>query len=698
MSTNTTNRLFETNNYSIVSKYSAIKKGYFSDPLLTEFIEKHLNIKTWRRTPIVNRGYAARLLAMDWIISRSIVSEALDCLIVLGAGFDTLPLRYSQCCWIEIDLPQVVEAKLKFLNDNKLFDKSSLVEVDIGVYSSVSQNYHLISCDLQDSSRLTSCLNRVIHVQNDSRRRNYALVNEVCLCYLEMGQVANILQVVISTIQEHALRVHYIGYEQLKPKQKSQFSDVMLNHFESLGHPLKYFPTASQIKQLFSARLKFNHITVISMYQLYHNALLANRLEARGFHEEPFDEYEEMDLYLSHYALVTGVLILSDPFIDWYDNPKIFNSPSENELSSKLVGCSLDQDSCQTTLIPSEIQRFGHATCILKDDVAMKSFIIMGGFGTSRRPAEATRDKHQHKRLDDCLIVSMNGSIDPPKTFELSMDSDEIRLDRMHGQVGQVSQNLLFLNGGRQSPVESKTVNRTFIGEIDVNQLKVKHLFDSEKVRETLCWRHRLSTIVQDKMFQVGGLSTGLRHPLIEWNLSSSRLGYTPILSNESDMESLDRHSFGIDMRDDNTLLVFGGLKARGFVKDRPVDCQSAVVLWDFRSNTSTRFDLGLEGCYNAGVHFISDNQFVRIGGVSCKTGAEAPLIETIDLRGSRTLTVPGTIDSLLPNHSDFVMLTNSTSNHFKSDKTVVTAGGGGNYFTFGTQFTRSHLVYKYGL
>lgn len=691
---NNTNRLFETNNYSIVSKYSAIKKGYFSDPLLIDFIENHLN-RTWRRTPIVNRGYAARLLAMDWIISRSIVSEALDCLIVLGAGFDTLPLRYSKCCWIEIDLPQVVETKLEFLNNNKLFDKSSLVEVDTGIYSSVSRNYHLISCDLQDSSKLTSCLNRVIHnVQNSSRKRNFAIVNEVCLCYLEMETVANILQVIISTVQEHALRVHYIGYEQLKPKQKSQFSDVMLNHFESLGHPLKYFPTASQIKQLFCARLNFNHITVIPMYQLYHNALLAYRREARGFQEEPFDEYEEMDLYLSHYALVTGVLIFSDPFIDWYDNPKIFNSPAEDELSSKLEECGLDQGSCRATLIPSEICRFGHATCILEDGLSMKSFIITGGFGASR----SSGDKDKHMRLNDCSVVSMNGSKDLPKISDLSLEqlnSDRIRLDRMHGQVTQVSRNLLFFNGGRQCPDKTKIVNGPFIGEIDGNQLKMKHLFDFESVRSTLCWRHRLSRIVQDKMFQVGGLGFFSWQALKVWNLSSSKLGFTT-----SDVESLNRHSFGMDMRDDNTLLVFGGLNAQvrdGFGKDSPVEDQSTVVLWDFRSYTPTRFDLGLEGCYNADVHFISDNQFVRIGGVSCKTGAEAPLIETIDLRGTRQLAIPETMEVLLSKPGNFFMLTNSISNHFKSDKTVVTAGGGGNYFTFGTQFTRSHLVYAYG-
>lgn len=698
MSGKTRNRLYETNNYSIVSKYSAIKQGYFNDQLLEEFIENYLDIKSWRRTPIVNRGYAARLLAMDWIVGRSIVSEALNCVIVLGAGFDTTPFRYNQCCWIEIDLPQVIEVKLKFLNDKKIFNQSSLSENDTGIFSSVSQNYHLIACDLQDLSRLTSCLKQVIQRLNNHTKKNFAIVNEVCLCYLDVDTVTNILQTLIDTIRDCALRIHYIGYEQVKSTQNSQFSNVMLNHFKSLGHPLKYFPTTDQIKQLFCTKLNFNHISVLSMYQIYHNALLANRLEAKGFQEEPFDEFEEMDLYLSHYALVMGLFILEDPFIDKYDSSKFFNRADDVDLSSKLEACNLDAS--QTDLIPCDIQRFGHASCYLNHDASKKSFIITGGFGIDQNSGNTIRGRCRHERLNDCLIVTIDGIRNCSLIAQVKLDQLElngIKLDRMHGQVSKISQNLLFFNGGRQSPLESKSVVKTFVGELgDDNQLKIKHQFDFEKARGTLCWRHGLSKIVEDKIFQVGGLSASNPQPLIIWNMSSSKLGYIPISSGEiDDLELLNRHSFGMDSRDNGLLLLFGGLKTQGFVRDRPIESQSVAVLWDLRTNRPTRFNLELEECYNANVHFLSDNQFLKIGGISCKSGCEAPLIELMDLRGSKRLAISGE-GSTLQDEKTFLMLTNSTSINFESDKTIVTTGGGGNYFTFGTYFTRSHLVYNY--
>lgn len=705
MSKKRENRLFETNNYSIISKYSAIKNGYFNDQLLVKFIDDHLSIKSWRRTPIVNRGYAARLLAMDWIISRSIVTESLDCFIVLGAGFDTMPFRYSQCVWVELDLPQVVDTKLKFLNDKKLLDNSSLIEINPGIYCSVSRNYYLISCDLQDTSRLTFCLNFAIQSLNNSNKMNFSLVNEVCLCYVEKEAVENILRVIIDTIRDRALRIHYIGYEQFKQSPRSQFSEIMLDHFHSLGHPIKYFPTAQQIKQLFCGQLNFNHVTVMPMFQVYHNVLLANRLETRGFLEEPFDEFEEMDLYLSHYALVTGVLILSDPFIDWYNNPKLFNSPDVNELSSRLEDCALDHDiHGKTSLIPSEIQRFGHASCVFKHcNSTEKSLIVTGGFGIDQNQSgNLINDKHRHKRLNDCLIVTMDRVNNRSQILSVGLSQiglHGIQLDRVHGQVGQVSRNLIFFNGGRQNPNEIKAVNRSFIGELDSdNQLSIKHQFSPEIAKETMSWRHRLSSMIQDKMFQVGGISTvSTQQSLVVWNLSSSKLGLFPIQPNESDSELLNRHSFGMDSRDNGALLLFGGLKTRSLTIDRPVESQSVAVLWDLRSNVPTQFDLKLEECYNTNIHFISDSQFVKIGGINSKTGRETPTIELIDLRGSRQL-VASREEIVVWEEQNLGLFINTTSCHFEPDRFIVTTGGGGNYFTFGTRFTKSHLVYSYAL
>lgn len=686
MSGSTTNNLFLTNNYSIVSKYSAVKNGYFSDKNLENFLENQPAIKSWRRTPLVNRGYAARLLAIDWIVKRSIKFEAVDCFIILGAGYDTLSFQKQekQCCYIEIDLPQVVSIKSKYIKENKVLDGEDLIEIEEGIFSSTFSSYHLVACDLRDTLRLAKILCSIL--PKVPGIKNVAILNEVCLCYLEFEENKTVLKTIIDSLKNSAFKVHYIGFEQVKPFEDSQMSKVMLDHFSSLGYPLRYFPSPKTIKTLFVDSLNFNHVTVSSMYQIYHNALFGVRQEIEAFRREPFDEFEEMDLYLSHYALVTGALILIDPFMA--SNINTTFKSSADELNSYFENLMIEQDN-RINLIDSVISRFAHTSCVYEEDNSgAYSLLVTGGFGKPEDGSSSATTSQQHKRLNDCTMLSDRGRGIEHTTLGLDkFPIEKICLDRMHGQVGKVNSNLIFFNGGRQSPLKQKPCNIPFLASITDNSLMLEYEFSGAD--SILAWRHKISDINGDELYQVGGVRDQSSQPLVIWNFSSSKLGFREEVS--SFPEVFERHSCDIDMRDSSTMLIFGGLKTTECFLDKPVDPEYSAVLWDRRSSQPIQLDIDTPSrCYGSNIHFISENQFLKIGGVSTINGLEN-VVELIDLRNSRSIPI-------LKKFGDsrhMIMINTSTCKLEKSSK-ILSIGGGGNYFTFGTCFNEYHLEYSY--
>ena len=78
---------------ALVSKHSAANLGYVSDPFLGAFVRKPA-----RRSPLINRGYYARVAAIQCIIQQFIDTAHVDGggrvqVVSLGAGFDTTFFR-----------------------------------------------------------------------------------------------------------------------------------------------------------------------------------------------------------------------------------------------------------------------------------------------------------------------------------------------------------------------------------------------------------------------------------------------------------------------------------------------------------------------------------------------------------------------------------------------------------------------------
>lgn len=714
------NKLYLTNNFSIISKYSAVKNQYFSDPILEGFVEEWIKAKSWRRAPIVNRGYAARLLAVDWAVDRALRCHNVGCAIILGAGYDMLGLRrLHHTCWIEIDLPQVIQVKIEFIKAKYNLQSDDISRHDDCIFSIDSLSYHLISCDIRETAALRRQLDTVSNLV--TTRMDILIVNEVCLCYIDTESIEIILKTVIASFRDNACRAHYIGYEQIDEGGGSKyFGNVMLNHFSSMGHPLKHYPTAQEVMDLFKSKLAFQHVAILGMHNAFHNVLSEQIDILKGFSEEPFDEFEEMDLYLAHYKLIMATLIIRDPWISIV-TAKPEDDSGLCERTEKSLKLTTETDHNPITnfyaIKNGDLQRFGHASCMLDSE----SILITGGFGTPVTQKKQDRYlNRQHGRISDCFLLRFVDKLACGKNVELGEVSlqkfpfDQIRLDRMHGQVTRLGSSKLFFNGGRQSPGGVTTKNQSFVAALNPNDglISVERLPSTERIS---IWRHRQVPISNDSVIQIGGISNeldSLEDCIKIWNFGSSKLGcrFVPapaINTNQGPCGKtvFRRHSFGLDVAPNGSMLfIWGGLQTMQKSLDKPVEKAWSKFIWDMRSDTVS--DMSCEvtndtghnssNCYGANIHFISDNQLIRIGGLNTDNGLEFGLdksVELFDLRNLRSVYVDlrEKVDCRYP-----FTLTNATSCIFDQNSEIVTIGGGGNYFTFGTCFQDSHLVYKY--
>lgn len=704
------NRLFLTNNYSILSKYSASKSCYFQDELLEDFIEWAVGrdvLDFSRRTVLVNQGYAARQMAMEWAVERTLTYEAIDCVVILGAGFDTLSLRYHtkfKCHWVEIDLPYVIEYKRQYIETKFCSgDNNVIVSSDGNVASYKTLNLHLVSCDLRNQADLNQRLSLVLDRIHCSERRRVAVVNEVCLCYLEPFEAKQIFLLLKELLRvAGTICMNYIGFEQVKASDSSTFARIMMNHFNYMGFPLKNFPTQQELLDLLVGQLNFINVTIINMFQVHHNILLATRLSRLrpwSAAREPFDEFEELDLYLSHYALVTGKLSFNCDISASCDATR----ESCDDLTSRLETMQLERDGDRRTAIRSNraIQRYGHSSCVLFEASEGKMVLVSGGFG--RHIDSANFDHFYHQRLDDCIIIACKA--DQMETVkvnvQLGLKDRQVSLSRMHGQVCLVEDGLIFFNGGRQSPqIGPRVPDNSFVARMD--QSRNLTLVAKMAAGNSLRWRHKTHRLSREKFVQIGGIRGSLEareeSAVNTWDLSSDRRGFYGVAIRD-DSATLDRHSFGADLMDANTVVMFGGLKASDPF-DHPVDADSGLVCVDLRSAQLNTFKIdNTKQSYDSQLSSVSGFQFVKLGGVSTLNGLPVDTVEVYDLRNIGH-GLPVSSEPLAYVHSADAGLTfiptKMTSAHFRESKTIMSIGGGGNLFTFGTHFNECHLELNY--
>lgn len=114
--------VMETASDASLCKLSASSLGYYKDPYVQYFVKSPS-----RRMPIINRGYYARVAAVETLVTKFLAADTptKKQVVILGAGLDTMFYRLKeagqlqQCEYFELDFPDVTMQKVMIMKRRK---------------------------------------------------------------------------------------------------------------------------------------------------------------------------------------------------------------------------------------------------------------------------------------------------------------------------------------------------------------------------------------------------------------------------------------------------------------------------------------------------------------------------------------------------------------------------------------------------
>eukprot|EP00703_Trepomonas_sp_PC1_P001469 JAP95137.1 Leucine carboxyl methyltransferase [Trepomonas sp. PC1] len=269
----------ETAYDAIASKASAWKAGYFDDPKFHLVSKPHPQ----KKDPMINRGTWFRIELFKRLC-QDFLDKNLNCqVLILGGGLDTLYYRLkSQPSqkFIEVDLPQMVQLKMK-----KLAGK----QISQNIYQ-IEENYHLYGQDLEEEF-----LERI--------KIDFAtptiIISDVVLSYLE----SDFTIALFDQIKQHFTSeiLQFVGFEMVNPHDP--FGDQMVFN---MSQREIFMPTFAEIGFIESYRRqlrKFTDKTVVKKaWGVYNSFEGRKEMEKLEF----LDEYEQFQMIMEHYAVIVG--------------------------------------------------------------------------------------------------------------------------------------------------------------------------------------------------------------------------------------------------------------------------------------------------------------------------------------------------------------------------------------------------------
>ncbi|KMZ87174.1 leucine carboxyl methyltransferase [Plasmodium vivax Brazil I] len=313
-------RVQSTTHEAASSKLSAVNLGYYSDPFLKYFVKR-----IEKRSPLINRGYYARVAAVRQYIElffKSLEEEEPVQVVNIGAGLDTTFFWISEqrknATYYEMDFHELLREKANiinrvdelrgFLKGADQGDVASKPEAEgkpgeenkpgVGADLINCANYKMLSFDLNHSSLLEKHLT--------SYGFDFSIptlfICECVLIYLEISSSDSLIQTLAGLMRSTSCM---LVYEQVNPN--TAFGKVMISNFSQRGIELKsIFKYDSLEKQLCRFKsLGWSHVYISDMNEIYDYHL--NRDEKKKIEKiEMFDEFEEWRLLQNHYFILVA--------------------------------------------------------------------------------------------------------------------------------------------------------------------------------------------------------------------------------------------------------------------------------------------------------------------------------------------------------------------------------------------------------
>ena len=185
------------------------------DPFLKELCSS-TNIKS-RRSPAINRGYLARLLALEVTFERFLLLGHVGQVLSLGAGFDSMYFRLKNCDiiqeelnYFEVDYPESVKRKdariFKSSYLRSFFQKRNVIKNDIFVYN--DGRFTLVGCDMIQVNELLG----KFQLSGFDPNAETLILTECSTTYIHADQCENLLNMLTNYLKKFA----YISYEQIR--------------------------------------------------------------------------------------------------------------------------------------------------------------------------------------------------------------------------------------------------------------------------------------------------------------------------------------------------------------------------------------------------------------------------------------------------------------------------------------------------
>ncbi|XP_022119258.1 leucine carboxyl methyltransferase 1 [Pieris rapae] len=218
-----------TNTDATECKRCAVELGYWKDEYITYFA-KHVD----RKAPEINRGYYARVKAIEMFIHQFLERCGTKCQIInLGCGFDTLYWRLKDTTqavsnFVELDYPSVIGKKCQIIKRNKaLLEKICTEDGEVVVRSGDlhAEGYHLAGCDLANVAEVARKLAGA-GVRGDAPA---LLLAECVMVYLRPAAADALLAHIAAAFPRCVLLL----YEQCNLADR--FGEVMLRNLSARG-------------------------------------------------------------------------------------------------------------------------------------------------------------------------------------------------------------------------------------------------------------------------------------------------------------------------------------------------------------------------------------------------------------------------------------------------------------------------------
>ena len=236
-------RVEDTNSDSLLSKLSVVSQGKFSlsnfrstrtwyysilgyriDPFLRELTSDSAKI-TSRRSPAINRGYLARLLALEVTFERLLLLHDADesvQVLSLGAGFDSMYFRLlnmglvdkQSMKYYEVDFPHSMSRKATRISRSQILSSFFKDGHPVGsddCFSYDNFSYCLVGCDMTDIEELELKLR--------SCRFDFLtptiILTECSTTYIDASLVINLVKWFTNKFIGGFI---FISYEQIRPR------------------------------------------------------------------------------------------------------------------------------------------------------------------------------------------------------------------------------------------------------------------------------------------------------------------------------------------------------------------------------------------------------------------------------------------------------------------------------------------------